>query len=105
MPARRAPLAAIGDHNQFRSAPWRDTLSPTRESPMPTTVEPAEIAAIAGANHGTPFDVLGQHLVTTAGGPAVAIRAFQPQAASVSVRRGEALHPMWPDAASPGCFE
>jgi len=72
---------------------------------MSTTVEPADIAAIAGAYHGAPFDVLGQHAVTTAGGPAVAIRAFQPQAASVSVRRGQVLHPMQADETTPGFFE
>src|SRR5258708_5596904 len=72
---------------------------------MPTTVELAEIAAIAGAYHGAPFDVLGQHVVAVAGGPAVAIRTFQPQAAGVSVRRGEALYPMEPVEAEPGFFE
>jgi 1,4-alpha-glucan branching enzyme len=72
---------------------------------MKTTADPADIAAIAGAYHGTPFDVLGQHAVTIDGGPAIAIRAFQPQAAGVSVRRGEALHPMQPAEAEPGFFE
>ncbi len=72
---------------------------------MPTTVDPADIAAIAGATHGAPFDVLGQHAITSDSRPAVAIRAFQPQAASVSVRRGEALHPMAPAEDEPGFFE
>ena len=72
---------------------------------MPITVDPANLAAIAGAYHGAPFDILGQHKVTVAGKPALAIRTFQPQAMSVSVQRGQALHPMATDEAEPGFFE
>ena len=72
---------------------------------MPTTVDHADLTAIAGAYHGAPFDILGQHLVTVAGAPALAVRAFQPQAASVSVQRGPVLYPMTPDETEPGFFE
>jgi len=68
------------------------------------TADPGAVAAIAGGYHGTPFDVLGMHAVTVEGQPALAIRTFQPQAAEVSVKRGEALYParrMHPD----GFFE
>src|SRR5207248_9690523 len=58
-----------------------------------------------GAYHGAPFDVLGQHVVTVAGAPALAIRTFQPQAANVSVLRGQALYPMAPAEAEPSFFE
>ncbi len=60
---------------------------------MPTT-DPAAIAAIVGAYHGAPFDVLGIHSTTAAGKPALAVRAFLPQARAVAVKRGEDLHPM-----------
>ena len=72
---------------------------------MPITVDPANLAAIAGAYHGAPFDILGQHPVTVAGEPALAIRTFQPHAMSVSVQRGQALHPMATYKAEPGFFE
>src|SRR5262249_25574505 len=73
--------------------------------------EPADIAAIAGAYHSAPFDVLGQHAMTTADGDVVspsagiAIRTFQPQATAVSVCRGEVLTPMQADEAVPGFYE
>ncbi len=54
---------------------------------MPTA-DPAAIAAIAGGYHGAPFDILGQHLVTIDGGPAISIRTYQPQAKAVSVKHG-----------------
>jgi 1,4-alpha-glucan branching enzyme len=60
---------------------------------MPT-VNSAAIAAIAGAYHGAPFDVLGIHSVTAEGKPALAVRAWQPQAQAVSVKRGADLIPM-----------
>src|SRR5258706_12626475 len=54
---------------------------------MPTA-DPAAIAAIVGGYHGAPFDVLGQHLVTVDGAPAISIRTYQPQAKAVSVHHG-----------------
>jgi len=72
---------------------------------MPTTVDPAAIAAIAGATHGAPFDILGQHQVTVDGKSALAIRAFQPRAASLMVQRGQTLHPMTPAEDEPGFYE
>src|SRR5439155_27092950 len=91
--------------NGFQFLARRDTLCASRERPMPTTAAPSDIAAIASAYHGAPFDVLGQHAVTLAGRPGIAIRTFQPQAASVNVRQGEALPPMTPDESTPGFFE
>jgi 1,4-alpha-glucan branching enzyme len=72
---------------------------------MTPTASPDDIAAIAGAYHGAPFDVLGQHAIATDDGPALVVRTFQPQAASVSVVRGDALHPMQPAGGVPGFFE
>jgi 1,4-alpha-glucan branching enzyme len=69
-----------------------------------STADPAAVAALAGAYNSAPFDVLGQHAVTLASGPALAIRTYQPQAAQVDVRRGETLHTMQP-ADEPGFFE
>jgi 1,4-alpha-glucan branching enzyme len=66
---------------------------------MSSTVDPGAIAAVAGGYHSTPFDVLGIHPVVIDGGPALAIRTFQPQAAAVSVKRNgtvramERIHP------------
>jgi 1,4-alpha-glucan branching enzyme len=60
---------------------------------MPT-VAAAAIAAIAGAYHGAPFDILGLHSVTVNGTPGLAVRAFLPQAQAVSVKRGDDLRPM-----------
>ncbi|MCX6044766.1 MAG: 1,4-alpha-glucan branching protein GlgB [Chloroflexi bacterium] len=42
------------------------------------TVDPADVAAIIGAYHGAPYDVLGPHAVTVAGKECLAIRAFRP---------------------------
>ena len=60
---------------------------------MPPTAAPEAIAAIVGAYHGAPFDVLGIHPITREGRPALAIRAFLPQAKEAVVLRpgGEAL--------------
>ena len=54
---------------------------------MNATVSAEIVAAVAGAYHSTPFDVLGIHPVQVDDRPAVAVRAFQPQAAKVAVRR------------------
>ena len=54
---------------------------------MNATVSAEIVAAVAGAYHSTPFDVLGIHPVQVDDRPAVAVRAFQPQAARVAVRR------------------
>ncbi|MCC6191214.1 MAG: 1,4-alpha-glucan branching protein GlgB, partial [Anaerolineales bacterium] len=59
-----------------------------------STVNPAAIAALVGGYHGTPFDVLGQHPLRDAAEPALAIRAFQPQAQAVSVLRSGTRVPM-----------
>ena len=52
---------------------------------MKTSVHPDTIAAICGAYHGAPFDVLGVHPVQVGDKPAVAVRAFLPQAREVIV--------------------
>ena len=50
-----------------------------------STVEAAAIDAIVNAYHGAPFVVLGPHAVSVDDAPAVAVRAFRPQAAAVWV--------------------
>ena len=50
-------------------------------------LDPAIAAAIASGYFSTPFDVLGIHPATVRGGPALVVRTFQPQAASISVLR------------------
>jgi 1,4-alpha-glucan branching enzyme len=71
----------------------------------PSTAAAADLAAIAGAYHGAPFDVLGQHALANAEPPAMVIRTFQPQAAHVSLRRADALTPMPPVDDAPGFFD
>ncbi|MGH2521302.1 MAG: GlgB N-terminal domain-containing protein, partial [Anaerolineales bacterium] len=65
---------------------------------MPTATDIAlkngAIAAIVGGYHGTPFDVLGVHPLSADGTEGLVIRAFLPQAQSVSVQRGEQIYPM-----------
>jgi 1,4-alpha-glucan branching enzyme len=46
---------------------------------------PETVKTIVSAEHGDPFGVLGPHVVEAAGGPAVAVRAFLPDAAAVRV--------------------
>jgi len=60
----------------------------------PCTVDATAIAAITGGYHSTPFDVLGIHPVVMGGEAALAIRTFQPQALSVSVKRDGVLYSM-----------
>ena len=59
---------------------------------MPAT-DPNVVAAIVGADHDAPFDVLGLHPLTAdhTGG---VVRVFQPEAERVAVKRGDTLHPM-----------
>src|SRR5581483_8975252 len=45
------------------------------------------LEAVAGGYYSAPFEVLGMHAATVRGQQALAIRTFQPQAASVSVVR------------------
>ncbi len=61
---------------------------------LESTADPGAIAAIAGGCYSTPFDILGLHNVTLAGGPGLVVRTFQPQARSVSVLRSGEEHRM-----------
>src|SRR5271166_5013693 len=58
------------------------------------TVDPAAVAAIVGAYHSTPFDILGIHPYDAGGKPAIVIRTFQPQAQLVSVVAAGQTYPM-----------
>ncbi len=59
------------------------------------TVPPQAIAAIIGAHHGAPFDILGIHPVEIEGESAVAVRVFMPHARQVQVITAEGdLFPM-----------
>jgi 1,4-alpha-glucan branching enzyme len=53
---------------------------------MRATADPDAIAAICGAYHSAPFDVLGIHPVQVGRKPAVAVRAFLPHARDVLVQ-------------------
>jgi 1,4-alpha-glucan branching enzyme len=72
---------------------------------MMTTVDPAAVAALTGGYHGAPFDILGQHPITQADGPAIAIRTLQPQAQAVSVVRDGLRVPMQPVEGGAGLYE
>jgi alpha-1,4-glucan branching enzyme GlgB, N-terminal domain len=64
------------------------------EKPHLCTADPGAVAAIVGAYHSTPFEVLGIHPHIVDGKPAIVIRTFQPQALAVTVARGDQLYPM-----------
>lgn len=53
---------------------------------MEPTLHPDAVAAICGAYHGAPFDVLGSHLIQIGSKTVVAVRAFLPQARHVEVK-------------------
>ena len=55
----------------------------TAEDLYPSTADAGAVAAIVGAYHSTPFDILGIHRLTVDGKPAIVIRTFQPQALTV----------------------
>jgi 1,4-alpha-glucan branching enzyme len=57
-----------------------------------STVAQDKLDAIAGGYYSTPFDVLGLHPLDDGG--KWAVRAWQPQAQSVAVQRGDSLTPM-----------
>jgi 1,4-alpha-glucan branching enzyme len=62
---------------------------------MNPTVSPEALAAIVGARHHDPFDVLGAHTVVAGGEPIVAVRAFLPMAERAwVVRDGAPDEPM-----------
>ena len=65
-----------------------------QEQSYPSFTDPGAVAAIVGAYHGTPFDILGIHRHTVDGKPAMVIRTFQPQALTVLVLRGDQAYPM-----------
>jgi 1,4-alpha-glucan branching enzyme len=54
-----------------------------------TTAPPEEIGLILRAEHSDPFHILGAHPIQRDGKPAIAIRAFLPNAANAWVVRGE----------------
>jgi 1,4-alpha-glucan branching enzyme len=67
----------------------------TQEQLLAKTTAPlAEISLILRAEHSDPFHVLGAHPVKVAGQPAIAIRAFLPDAAEAWVVRDTALVPL-----------
>ncbi|PYV13604.1 MAG: 1,4-alpha-glucan branching enzyme [Acidobacteria bacterium] len=53
---------------------------------MATTAPQEDLARILAGTHHDPFHVLGAHPVEVRGGPAVAVRAFLPEAARADVR-------------------
>jgi 1,4-alpha-glucan branching enzyme len=62
---------------------------------MTTTLTRGEIEAIVRGQHGDPFAVLGPHRVDAGGKPAIAVRAFLPDAATARVLpRGDGGPPL-----------
>jgi 1,4-alpha-glucan branching enzyme len=60
----------------------------------PMTASAKEIHLIVSAEHADPFHILGAHPVEVGGSPAIAVRAFVPQARQVRVIRDDQLTPM-----------
>jgi len=52
---------------------------------MSTTAPEVEVGQIVDAEHHDPFHVLGAHPVTGPNGPAIAVRAFLPEASTAAV--------------------
>src|ERR1700688_2178916 len=79
----------------FFSLVARITTSSCRIPAMPapknllgkTTAPIEEVQLIIRGDHADPFHVLGAHPIQLAGKPAIAVRAFLPQAAQASVIR------------------
>ncbi len=55
-------------------------------SSAPTTLPATAINALAAGRHGDPFSVLGPHEANQGGGRTLAVRAFRPHAAAMSLR-------------------
>ena len=93
------PAAGPTGHAELVAEPLKPVSGPAAteralEKPHPCTADPGAVAAIVGAYHSTPFDILGIHPHAVDGKPAIVIRTFQPQALAVSVVRGDQLYPM-----------
>jgi 1,4-alpha-glucan branching enzyme len=67
--------------------------SKRKKSPTIGTASRQEVRAILSAEHGDPFRILGIHRVTFRGKPAVAVRAFLPEARQAWVMPAEADEP------------
>ncbi len=94
------PAAGPTGDAELVAEPLKTTSGPAAteralEEFQPCTADPGAVAAIVGAYHGTPFDILGIHPHAVDGKPAIVIRTFQPQALAVSVVRGDQMYPMY----------
>ena len=63
----------------------KPTGIPASAPARPATISSAEIERLVHAEHADPFQVLGPHPVTANGAASIAIRAFQPNAETVTV--------------------
>ena len=93
------PAAGPTGHAEPVAEPLKPVYGPAAteravEKPHSCTADPGAVAAIVGAYHSTPFDILGIHPHAVGGKPAIVIRTFQPQAQAVTVVRGDQLYPM-----------
>ena len=61
---------------------------------MQPTAPATEIQQILEGKHYDPFHVLGAHVADVGGTPAVAVRAFLPEASGAAVKSNFGLHPM-----------
>jgi 1,4-alpha-glucan branching enzyme len=71
-------------------------MSPRQKLLAKTTASAAEIDLILRAEHSDPFHVLGAHPIEVQGQPAIAIRAFLPDAVSVQAIRVFEPHGTYP---------
>ena len=90
-----APAAAApADETAPTPSPGETPAPKVSAPPALPALDPGAMAAVAGGYHGTPFDVLGLHLIDGGKQPGLVVRTFQPLAESVAVRRGGQTFPM-----------
>ncbi len=89
-PVEASAAQQAADAEQPVAATEADTPKKSARAPKPeSTVDAAEMDALAGGYHGAPYSVLGPHVVNREGKEVLAIRTFRPVDKAVSVLETE----------------
>jgi len=89
-PVEASAAQQAADAEQPVAATEADTPKKSARAPKPeSTVDAAEMDALAGGYHGAPYDLLGPHVVNREGKEVLAIRTFRPVDKAVSVLETE----------------
>ena len=85
-PVEATAAQQAADVEQPVAAPEAETPKKSVRAPKSeSTVDAAEMDALAGSYHGAPYDILGPHVVSREDKEVLAIRAFRPVDKAVSV--------------------